>query len=310
IYPLDFVGPKASGLWNALADVVRFWARRGVRIFRVDNPHTKPFAFWEWLLRQIHTEFPGTIFLAEAFTRPGTMYHLAKIGFDESYTYFTWRTTPEELTEYFTELTGPPIRDFFRPMLFTNTPDILSPILVRLGRPAFMARAFLAATLSPLWGLYSGFEDLEGEAVPGTEEYADSEKYRVVPRGGPAPPENIRNFIQRLNELRREHPSLQHPYHLRFLPVEGPGLLAYERWSSDGEDRLVAVVNPVPDRVREGMVRLSEDFPSGGAPFPVEDRLTGEVWTWQGARNYVRLDPSERVAHLFRIRAPGHRSPP
>ncbi|EQD29908.1 alpha amylase, catalytic region, partial [mine drainage metagenome] len=198
IYPLDFVGPKASGLWNALADVVRFWARRGVRIFRVDNPHTKPFAFWEWLLRQIHTEFPGTIFLAEAFTRPGTMYHLAKIGFDESYTYFTWRTTPEELTEYFTELTGPPIRDFFRPMLFTNTPDILSPILVRLGRPAFMARAFLAATLSPLWGLYSGFEDLEGEAVPGTEEYADSEKYRVVPRGGPAPPENIRNFIQRL----------------------------------------------------------------------------------------------------------------
>ncbi len=310
IYPFDFFGRDAAGLWRSLADVVRFWARRGVRIFRVDNPHTKPFAFWEWLLRQIHREFPGTIFLAEAFTRPGTMYHLAKIGFDESYTYFTWRNTPDELTQYFTELTAPPVREFFRPMLFTNTPDILPGILVRLGRPAFQARAFLAATLSPLWGIYSGFEDLERDVVPGTEEYADSEKYRVIRRGGAPPPDQIRAFIGRLNTLRREHPALQHPHHLRFFPVEGPGLLAYERWSADGQDRLIAVVNPVPDAVREGMVHLPEDLAPGDSPFSVEDRLTGETWTWRGRRNYVRLDPAERVAHLFRIGSPGPRSPP
>ncbi len=310
IYPFDFFGPNSAGLWRALADVVRFWAGRGVRIFRVDNPHTKPFAFWEWLLPQIHAEFPGSIFLAEAFTRPGTMYHLAKIGFDASYTYFTWRTTPEELTEYFTELTRPPVREFFRPMLFTNTPDILPPILVRLGRPAFAARAFLAATLSPLWGIYSGFEDLERDAIPGTEEYADSEKYRVVPRGGPPPPGNLRQFLRTLNTLRREHPALQHPNHLRFLAVEGPGLLAYERWSSDGEDRLIAVVNPVPEAAREGMVHLPEDLGVGDAPFEVEDRLTGEVWTWRGRRNFVRLDPSDRVAHLFRIRPSAVREAP
>jgi len=310
IYPFDFFGPESAGLWRSLADVVRFWARRGVRIFRVDNPHTKPFAFWDWLLRQIHREFPGTVFLAEAFTRPGTMYHLAKIGFDESYSYFTWRNTPEELTQYFTELTQPPVREFFRPMLFTNTPDILPSILVRLGRPAFLARAFLAATLSPLWGMYSGFEDLEREAIPGTEEYADSEKYRTMRRGGPPPPDHIREFIGRLNRLRREHPALQHPYHLRFLPVEGPGLLAYERWSPDGQDRLIAVVNPVPETVREGMVLLPEDLDLGDSSFEVEDRLTGETWSWRGRRNYIRLDPAERVAHLFRIRRPGARSPP
>jgi len=301
IYPFDFFNPDAAGLWRALLEVVRFWARRGVRIFRVDNPHTKPFVFWEWFLDQMRQEFPDAIFLAEAFTRPGTMYHLAKIGFHESYTYFTWRNTVEELTDYLTEIGRPPIRDFFRPMFFTNTPDILPSLLVMLGRPAYLSRAFLAATLSPLWGIYSGFEDAEGEPIPGTEEYADSEKYRIVPRGGPPPPGHLRPFVARLNEVRREHPALQHPYHLRFLPVEGSGILAYERWSEDDTDILFAVVNPIPDSAREGMVVLPTDRVPGPGPYRVEDLLTGEEWIWQGARNYVRLDPSERVAHLFRI---------
>ncbi len=302
IYPLDFGNPHWRELWTALEGVVGFWAARGVRIFRVDNPHTKPFPLWEEMIRRAREEYPDLIFLAEAFTRPKVMYHLAKLGFSESYTYFTWRNEPSELREYFQELYGPPVRDFFRPMLFVNTPDILPPLLQRLGRPAFQVRAILAATLSPLWGVYSGYEFLEREGVPGSEEYRDSEKYRVVHRD-PSAPGNLRPLLSRLNRIRRENRALQAGAGLGFFSADHPRLLGYHRYSGDGKSHLLVVANVVPEATIESMVNVPLEalgLPEGAA-YRVRDLLTDEVYSWTGRRNYVKLDPSVRVAHVLRV---------
>jgi len=300
IYPLDFSGPAWREVWTACREVVRFWCEQGVRLYRVDNPHTKPFSFWAWLLRSVRSEYPETVFLAEAFTRPAVMYHLAKIGFQQSYTYFTWRNTKEEIETYFSEITRPPLTDVFRPMLFTNTPDILSPFLQGGGPAAFAVRAVLATTLSPLWGIYSGFELCEGRARAGTEEYQNSEKYQLVHRDYGSSP-HIRDLVRRLNLLRREHRALQTLGNLRFLPVDNPGLVAYARGDPAQPDPVFVVVNLTPDRMQEGFLEMplgQYGLPSGGT-YPVQDLLSGETYTWQGFRNYVKLDPSVRVAHVL-----------
>jgi len=302
IYPLDFGNPHWRELWDELEGVVGFWAQRGIRIFRVDNPHTKPFPFWEEMIGRAQEAHPDLVFLAEAFTRPKIMYHLAKIGFSESYTYFTWRNEPNEIREYFTELHGPVVREFFRPMLFVNTPDILPPLLQRLGRPAFQVRAILAATLSPLWGVYSGYEFLEREGVPGSEEYRDSEKYRIVHRD-PGTPGNLRPLLTRLNQIRRENRALQPGGGLAFIPVDHPRLVGYHRSGPDGKNHLLVIANVVPESTVESMV----DVPLGalglaeGASYKVRDLLTDEVFSWAGRRNYVKLDPAVRVAHVLRV---------
>lgn len=301
IYPLDFDGPDRDGLWMAMRDVVLHWAREGVRTFRVDNPHTKPFEFWEWLLRETRREFPDLVFLAEAFTRPRIMEHLAMLGFSQSYTYFTWRTTRPEIESYFEELSRPDRMAYFRPMLFTNTPDILSPFLQEGGPPAFAARAVLAATLSPLWGIYSGFEFCESQAIPHTEEYRDSEKYQLVWRDPGHP--GIQDLIRRLNHLRHTWPALQGFGGIRFLPIDDPGLVAYVRFDPAATSVLLVIVNVAPDRVRESMVTVPSGelgFPSGG-PYPIRDLLSDEVYTWTGSRNYVKLDPAVRVAHILAL---------
>ncbi len=302
IYPLDFGNPHWRELWTELEGVVGFWAERGVRIFRVDNPHTKPFPFWEEMIRGAQERYPDLVFLAEAFTRPKIMYQLAKRGFSESYTYFTWRNEPNELREYFLELYGPPVRDFFRPMLFVNTPDILPPMLQRLGRPAFQVRAILAATLSPLWGVYSGYEFLEREGVPGSEEYQDSEKYRIVHRD-PSAPGTLRPLLTRLNQIRRENRALQAGAGLGFFPVDHPRLLGYHRSSPDGKSHLLVVANVVPEATLESMVEVPLEalgLPVDAA-YRVRDLLTDEVYLWRGRRNYVKLDPAVRVAHVLRV---------
>ena len=304
IYPLDFGNPQWRELWTELSQVVRFWADQGVRIFRVDNPHTKPFPFWEEMIGEAQRAYPDLIFLAEAFTRPKIMRHLAKLGFSESYTYFTWRNEANELREYFLELYAPPLREFFRPMLFVNTPDILPPVLQRLGRPAFQVRAILAATLSPLWGVYSGYEFLEGDAIPGTEEYRDSEKYRIVHRD-PSTPGNLRPLLTRLNRIRRENRALQPGASIGFFPVDQPRLLGYHRSSPDGKNHLLVIANVLPESTVESMVDVPLEalgLPEGAA-YRVRDLLTDEVYSWTGRRNYVRLDPAFRVAHVLRVEA-------
>ena len=301
IYPLNFDNDP-EGIYAEMSGLVRHWMRHGIRIFRVDNPHTKPFPFWEEMIRGAQERYPDLVFLAEAFTRPKIMYQLAKRGFSESYTYFTWRNEPNELREYFLELYGPPVRDFFRPMLFVNTPDILPPLLQRLGRPAFQVRAILAATLSPLWGVYSGYEFLEREGVPGSEEYKDSEKYRIVHRD-PSAPGTLRPLLTRLNQIRRENRALQAGAGLGFFPVDHPRLLGYHRSSPDGKSHLLVVANVVPEATLESMVEVPLEalgLPVDAA-YRVRDLLTDEVYLWRGRRNYVKLDPAVRVAHVLRV---------
>src|SRR5205085_94491 len=213
-------------LWAEIKSIILFWVERGVRIFRVDNPHTKPVPFWEYLISGVRDEFPDTIFLSEAFTRPKMMKVLAKAGFTESYTYFTWRNTKAELTEYFTELTQTEMREYFRGVLFPNTPDILPFFLQEGGRPAFIIRSVLAATLSSVYGIYSGFELCENEALPGREEYMDSEKYHWKERDWNAPG-NIKDWISRLNAIRKENRALQLYDNLRFYPADNDAILCY-----------------------------------------------------------------------------------
>jgi starch synthase (maltosyl-transferring) len=300
VYPLDYHNPSWQELWNELRDVILWWAERGVRTFRVDNPHTKPVALWEWLIGETRKKYPDLVFLSEAFTKPKMMRVLAKAGFSQSYTYFTWRNTKQELTDYLTELSAPWSADYFRPNFFTNTPDIL-PFFLQQGGPApFMIRAVLAATLSPLYGIYSGFELCESAALPGREEYLDSEKYQFKQRDWNAPG-NIKDFITRLNRARRENPALQHLTNLRFHMAENDQILFYAK--AAGNNVILVVVNLDPDHTRTAAVEwpLWEYGLAWEADYTVEDLLTGERWTWHGARNYVALDPAVRVAHVFRI---------
>ncbi|MGD9694094.1 MAG: alpha-1,4-glucan--maltose-1-phosphate maltosyltransferase [Thermoleophilia bacterium] len=294
IYNVNFDSPDWRGLWEALRAALLFWVERGVRIFRVDNPHTKPTPFWEWLIRTVRAEHPDVVFLAEAFTTPARMYSLAKAGFSQSYTYFTWKNGRDELTEYLNELQGAPA-DYFRPNFFANTPDILHAYLQQGGRPAFEARLVLAATLSPSYGIYSGFEHAENIAVaPGSEEYLDSEKYEVRRRAldGPLLP-----MVRRINHIRRESPPL-HDLAVRFLETHNPSLIAYAKGRGPGA--ILVCVNLDPHSAQEGGVEVPGDLDLP-AEMTVRDLLSGAVYRWRHGGNYVRLEPGVAQAHILRV---------
>jgi starch synthase (maltosyl-transferring) len=296
IYNVDFECEDWRGLWSALLDVVLYWVSHGVQVFRVDNPHTKPLAFWEWLIESVRAVDPAVVFLSEAFTRETTMLALAKAGFSQSYTYFTWKNTRWELTEYVRELATPPITDYFRPNFFVNTPDILSEYLQTSGPAGFASRLVLAATLSPSYGVYSGFESYE--ATPrhaGSEEYLDSEKYQVRQRAldGPLLP-----LMARLNTIRRAHPALRRFDDVTFLETESDSLIGYAKRA--GDDVLLIVVTIDPRGPREGLLIVPGDL---GLPpsFVVRDLLGGGRFEWARGRNYVRLDPAVAVAHVMEV---------
>jgi starch synthase (maltosyl-transferring) len=304
IYPLNF-DRDPDGLYQEVLRIVRHWMSHGVRIFRVDNPHTKPLPFWERLLGEVDSTDPDVIFLAEAFTRPPMMAALAKIGFHQSYTYFTWRNTAADLTEYLRELTGPAAA-YMRPNFFANTPDILNEYLQHGGPPAFRVRATLAALLSPTWGIYSGYELCENVPLrPGSEEYLDSEKFAFRPRDWCAAergPSGIGEFITRLNMIRRAHPALHWLRNLRFHHVDQPELMCFSKRSAREGDTVLAVVNLDPHQPREATVWL--DMPALGvddrSQLVVTDELSGESYRW-GQANYVRLDPAIAPAHIFTV---------
>jgi starch synthase (maltosyl-transferring) len=303
IYPLDFESAAWPALWDALRDVFRFWVAHGVTIFRVDNPHTKSFPFWEWCIAAIKREHPETIFLAEAFTRPRVMQYLAKAGFTQSYTYFTWRNTALELREYLTELTGTDVREYLRPNFFANTPDILHEYLQHGGRPAFEVRHVLAATLAASYGIYSGFELCEHLPVrPGSEEYLDSEKYQIRIRDWNQPG-NLKELIARVNAIRRAHPALHRNDTLEFHMTDNATMLWFSK--TDGDDRVFVVANTTPATLQHGWLEMpiAELGLPADTPYVVEDLLDGTEYTWRGAWNYVRLDPAERMAHIFTLRA-------
>ncbi len=305
IVNVDFSAPDAvPDLWLALADIVLFWAEQGVRTFRVDNPHTKPLPFWEWMIAEVRARHPDAIFLAEAFTRPKLMYRLAKLGFSQSYTYFTWRNTKRELTEYFTELSTEAPREFFRPNLFVNTPDI-NPFFVQTsGRPGFLIRAALAATLSGLWGLYNGFELCEARALPGREEYADSEKYQLRAWDWERPG-NIRAEIAQLNRIRRMNPALQTHLGVAFLNAANEAILAYERATDDRSNVVLVAVNLDPHAAQEADFELplwKWRLPDT-ASLEAEDLLTDARFAWSGKTQRLRLTP-ERPYAIWRVRPP------
>ncbi len=303
VYPLNFGTEDRAGLWNEMLKIFLFWIDKGVTTFRVDNPHTKPVAFWEWVIAEVHKRHPEVIFLAEAFTRPKMMKMLAKAGFTQSYTYFTWRNSKDELTDYLTELTATEMKEYYTGNFFANTPDILPTILQIGGRPAFMMRAVLAGTLSSVYGIYSGFELCENEALPGKEEYLDSEKYEIKVRDWDAPG-NIKPLITRINQIRRENPALQGYDNLRFIPVDNPSIIGYVKMTPDRSNIVVVVVNLDPFHAQDSFVHLPlEEF--GIRPdelFQVHDLLHDERYLWRGSRNYVSLTPGVKPAHIFRIR--------
>ena len=305
IYPFEFESDDWRGLWQELADVFRFWAGEGVRIFRVDNPHTKPFPFWEWALAELKREYPEALFLAEAFTRPRVMHRLAKLGFTQSYTYFTWRNAKHELIEYFTELTQGPGREYFRPNIWPNTPDILTEYLQFGGRPAFVVRLVLAATLGANYGIYGpAYELLEAEPRdPGSEEYLNSEKYQIR-QWDLGAPHSLSDLIARVNSARRDNPALQSDASLRFLPVDNDSLLCYAKSDAEQENLVVTVVNLDPHHVQSGWVEL--DLAALGIdahmPYQMHDLLSGARFLWSGPRNFVQLDPQRAPAHVFALR--------
>jgi starch synthase (maltosyl-transferring) len=295
IVNVDFYGPDAvPGLWLALRDVVLLWVREGVKVFRVDNPHTKPFAFWEWMIREVRVAHPDVIFLSEAFTRPKVMYRLAKIGFSQSYTYFTWRNSKQELTEYVEELTKEAPREFFRPHFFVNTPDINPVFLQTGGRPAHRIRAVLAATLSGLWGVYSGFELCDAAPLPGREEYADSEKYEIRPRSWRAPGDIVED-VTLLNRLRRSHPALQTHRNTVFLPAHSEHILYYAKPAPEGGEMILVAVNLDPHGAHgcEFEVPLWEFGLPDEAEVAVEDLASGENFRWQGKVQSLHLTPDD-----------------
>ncbi len=305
IYPLDFESEHWEELWNELKSVLLFWCEQGVRIFRADNPHTKAFPFWEWIISEVKQSYPDALFLAEAFTRPKVMYRLAKLGFSQSYTYFTWRNTKSELTSYFTELTQTGVSDFFRANLWPNTPDILTEYLQFGGRSAFMTRLVLAATLGANYGIYGpAFELCENVArEPGSEEYLNSEKYEIK-RWDLEKPDSLRELIARVNRIRRENRALQSDRSLRFYAVDNPEMIAFSKSTADLTNIVVVVVNLDPHHIQSGWVELpSEEL--GLDPqqtFQMHDLLTDARYLWQGKRNYVQLDPDSVPAQIFRVR--------
>jgi starch synthase (maltosyl-transferring) len=308
IYPLNFESPDWRGLWDALFGVFKFWSDRGVRVFRVDNPHTKALPFWEWCTAEVLKTAPDTIFLAEAFTRPHVMYSLAKGGFTQSYTYFTWRNTKADLQEYLEEITAPPVSDFFRPNFWPNTPDILHEQLQTGSRAMFMQRVILAATMTANYGLYGpSYELLDSRPAtpaPGktaSEEYLDSEKYQLR-TWDRSSPNSIAPLITQLNQIRRAHPALQRNENVHFHPSENTQILAYSKSTPDRTDTILTVVNLDHENTQTAWLNL--DLPAlgltDGTPFQVEDLLTGITYTWNGPWNYVALSPTD-TAHVFRV---------
>ena len=298
IYNVNWETPDWRELWNALRDIVLHWVACGVKVFRVDNPHTKPFAFWEWLIRQVHAHDREVVFLAEAFTRRSVMRHLAKVGFTSSYTYFTWKNSRWELTEYVSELAHSGEQEYFRPNFFANTPDILHDYLQHGGRPAFEARLVLAATLSPSYGIYSGYERIENVALrPGSEEYLHSEKYELKARTLDG---ELLPLIERINYARRENPALQDFPNITFLDTANEALIAYAKQA--GGNTVIAVVNIDPHHTQAGLavVPASLGLPSS---FATHDLLTDERFQWQLGPNYIRLTPGVRQAHVLRVEA-------
>jgi starch synthase (maltosyl-transferring) len=312
IFPINFESEDWESLWHELKRVIEFWIDHGVKIFRVDNPHTKPLRFWEWALADIRRRHPDTIFLSEAFTRPKVLRYLAKAGFSQSYTYFTWRNSSQEIAEYFTELAQTEVREYLRPNLFANTPDILHAYLQRGGRPAFHVRLILAATLGASYGIYSGFELCENVPVrAGSEEYLDSEKYQIRVRDFDHP-SSLAETIGRVNAIRRAHPALQHDWGLEFHETDNRELLCYSKRSVDGTDWLLIAVNLDPFNMQHGFVRVP--LTAWGLPadtlFEVTDLLSNERYLWRGEWNYVRLDPQGRVAHVLSMALPEPPRPP
>jgi starch synthase (maltosyl-transferring) len=304
IYPFDFESAAWASLWEALRDVVLFWLEHGVTIFRIDNPHTKPLAFWEWLIAEVRARNPEAVFLSEAFTRPAVMRQLAKVGFSQSYTYFTWRNTKAELTEYLTELTQTPVREYMRPNFFANTPDILHEYLQTGGRAAFQIRLVLAATLVGSYGIYGPpFELCVGDALPGTEEYRASEKYEVRHWDLDAPG-GLQPLVALLNRIRRDNPACRHDRRLRFFPIDNGALIAYGKTTPDLANVLIVVVNLDPHHPQSGFLELPlrELGIDSDQSYQVDDLLGGARYLWQGPRNYIALDPQALPAHVFRVR--------
>jgi starch synthase (maltosyl-transferring) len=303
IYPLNFHCENWPELWAEMVSIIIFWAERGVRVFRVDNPHTKPVAFWEYLTATVRNNYPDVVFLSEAFTKPKMMKALAKAGFSQSYTYFTWRNSKKELIDYFTELTQTDMRDYFRGNLWPNTPDILPFFLQDGGRPAFMVRVLLAATLSSVYGICSGYELCENEALPDREEYFDSEKYQFKKRDWDAPG-NIKDWITRLNQIRAENRALQFYDNLRFYQADNASILFYGKMTEARDNIVLVVVNLDPHRKQHSYIDVPIDqFGSmEGDAYQVHDLLSDVRYVWHGRRNYVELDPEIQPAHVFRIR--------
>jgi starch synthase (maltosyl-transferring) len=302
IVNVNFYGPHREALWTALKDVVLFWVEQGVKIFRVDNPHTKPVPFWEWMIRDVQALHPDVLVLSEAFTRPKMLKALAKAGFTQSYTYFTWRNFKQEFIDYLTELTQQEPKEYLRPNFFTNTPDILPPILQRGDRAAFQMRLVLAATLSSVYGIYNGFELCEGRALPNSEEYADSEKYEFKVwdwnRAG-----NIKDYVTRVNKARRENPAFRELTNLRFYRADSDSILFYGKMTRDCANMVFVAVNLDPYEAHEAAI----EFPLGDMKighedaFEAEELLSGERHLWRGATQRIRLDPAHNPAAIFRV---------
>jgi len=305
IYPIDFESDDWKTLWQELKSVMIFWCEQGVRIFRVDNPHTKAFPFWEWAIAEVKKDYPDALFLAEAFTRPKVMYRLAKIGFSQSYTYFAWRNTSLELTEYLTELTQTEVKEFFRPNLWPNTPDILTEYLQFGGRPAFMTRLVLAAMLGANYGIYGPAYELCDNVArdPGGEEYLNSEKYEIkqwdIDRS-----DSLKELIARVNRIRRQNPALQSDGSLQFHKVDNPEILCFSKQTEDLANVIVVVVNLDPHHSQSGWVEFDTDRLALEAqqPYQMHELLTDARYLWHGARNFVQLEPQSVPAQIFRVR--------
>ncbi len=304
IVPFNFKTDDWKALWEELRSIFIFWAEKGVRIFRVDNPHTKPFVFWEWVIAEVKKQYPDALFLAEAFTRPKIMYKLAKLGFTQSYSYFTWRNTKQELSEYINEVANTEVSEFFRPNFWPNTPDILHEYLQKGGRPAFLARLVLAATLSPNYGIYGGpFLLCLSEPFPGKEEYVDNEKYEIkkwdLDAQGSLKPE-----ATRINKIRKENKALHPEGCTAICGTDNDSLFACARFTEDRSNIIIAVVNLDPHSTQSGWVDVPNDIiglPSESA-FVASDLLTGKDYSWKTGRNYVSLNPDVSQAHIFRVK--------
>ncbi len=304
VYPINFENDEWPALWQELRDVFQFWIDRGVTIFRVDNPHTKPFAFWEWCLADLREDTPELIVLSEAFTKPKTMYGLAKLGFNNSYTYFTWRNTKDELTRYAQEVFQTEVAEYFRPNFWPNTPDILHDVLVHGGRPAHKLRFVLAATLSSAYGVYGPpFEHVFNHQHPDREEYSQNEKYEVRSWNW-HDPSSLQDFMGRVNAIREDNPALLQMRSIRFHETQNENLIAYSKTS--GTNKILVVVNLDPHHAHEGQLDL--DTSGLGLPydeaFTAHDLLSDERYTWRGQHHYLRLDPST-PAHIFRLEQEG-----